>query len=100
MTLPELIQLVDSGELRFVLLEESGEAGGRRFGRRPTELQQAIALWVHVRGVPVDPSLWRLRQEPDAPGPRMMAEQLYDLRPQPPSQPEATPATAKTAAAP
>jgi 4-amino-4-deoxy-L-arabinose transferase-like glycosyltransferase len=103
MTLPELIQLVDSGQLRFVLLDEGSQgaaARGRRFGRRPTELQQAIALWVHARGVPIDPSLWRLRQEPDAPAPRMMAEQLYDLRPQPPSQPEATPATAKTAAAP
>jgi len=95
MTLPALIQLADSGALRFVLLDEPG--GTRRLGRPPTALQLAIASWVHARGVPVDPSLWRRPRPGGAPVARMAAEQLYDLRP---ALPTSTPSAATAAAGP
>ncbi len=101
MTLPALIRLADSGALRFVLLDEPGEGRGpegRRFGRRPTALQKAIATWVRARGVPVDAALWRGPAEGGAQRSRMAAEQLYDLRSDLPSQPAPTQAAATAAA--
>jgi 4-amino-4-deoxy-L-arabinose transferase-like glycosyltransferase len=81
-TLPMLEALVGSGQVRFVLLEETEpmQAGGRarRYNGRRTAAQQAISAWVHDRGELVDPNRWHGEARTVADGGRPMAR-LYDL---------------------
>jgi 4-amino-4-deoxy-L-arabinose transferase-like glycosyltransferase len=79
-TLPVLEALVESGQVRFVLLAESarspGIGGSPRFGMRRTAIQRAVSAWVHERGTLVDPSLWHKGDQTTA---RPMVARLYDL---------------------
>jgi 4-amino-4-deoxy-L-arabinose transferase-like glycosyltransferase len=70
LTADTLAKMVESGQLRFAMLNDlslvSRRLGGEIAG-------QPIADWVRAHGRPVDPSLWR--------GSRRGAMSLYDLRP-------------------
>jgi 4-amino-4-deoxy-L-arabinose transferase-like glycosyltransferase len=81
-TLPMLEALVGSGQVRFVLLEETDptQPGGRarRYNARWTAVQQAISTWVHDRGELVDPNRWHAEARTVSDGARPIA-QLYDL---------------------
>jgi 4-amino-4-deoxy-L-arabinose transferase-like glycosyltransferase len=82
LTPPDLQRLVETGQLRFVMI---GDA--RRWTRRHAS-QQAIDDWVRSHGKPVDPALWRADTEPAReassasayPGARRDPPELYDLR--------------------
>ena len=82
-TLSALQELVQSGQVQFVLLaepERSPEVGrARRYAVRRTAVQQAISAWVHERGVLVDPDRWHATQETAANGGRPVVARLYDL---------------------
>jgi hypothetical protein len=100
-TLPTLQALVETGQVRFVLLTEAGGApdsartpdpgrvfdSGRAFdpGRvrwfaaRQTAEQQAIAAWVHEQGVLVDPNRWQGQGDSAADETRPVVTRLYDL---------------------
>jgi len=106
-TLPALRAMVETGQVRFVLLAEAGgtpdPAGrprsgwalqseqavqpgqvarygrARRFGARRTAEQQAIEAWVHERGVLVDPDRWQAQEDAAADETRPVVMRLYDL---------------------
>jgi 4-amino-4-deoxy-L-arabinose transferase-like glycosyltransferase len=80
LTPPDLQRLVETGQLRFVMIGDT-----RRQTRRHAS-QQAIDDWVRTHGKPVDPALWRAEAEParEASGvyaaARREPPELYDLR--------------------
>ena len=81
-TLPALQALVQSGQVRFVLLDDpNGRRDGRarRFAARRSAAQQAIAAWVREHGVLVDPDRWHPEGETVADGARPMVARLYDM---------------------
>jgi 4-amino-4-deoxy-L-arabinose transferase-like glycosyltransferase len=82
-TLPALEALVETGQVRFVLLEDTerarGAGRGRLLGVRRTPVQQAISAWVRERGVLVDPDRWHAGDDTVADGTRPMEPRLYDL---------------------
>jgi 4-amino-4-deoxy-L-arabinose transferase-like glycosyltransferase len=82
-TLPVLQGLVESGQVRFVLLAEADRTPrtrrGQRYGARRTEAQPAIQAWVHERGVMVDPGRWHRGDDMAADSARPVVTRLYDL---------------------
>jgi len=83
LTVGRLADIVEAGELRFVMV---GGAGGFGLGTTAPSPQAPILQWINEHGRPVDPSLWR--SGPPAtgtgvPGFRNAAPvRLLDLRPQ------------------
>jgi len=83
----QLAHLLDTGQLRFVMLGDL-PAFSRSLGAEAAA--QPIADWVRAHGALVDPRRWR----PDTPASRRLAAwivpmQLYDLRPEAPVVSEA-----------
>jgi 4-amino-4-deoxy-L-arabinose transferase-like glycosyltransferase len=86
-TLPALRDLVSSGQLRYVLLEEP-ELGDRApaGGFRRSARQRDIADWVRANATPVDPEAWRNPTQPELDGSRSDVLRLYDFQtPEPPA---------------
>jgi 4-amino-4-deoxy-L-arabinose transferase-like glycosyltransferase len=82
-TLSALQELVESGQVRFVLLagtdRTSGAGRRQRFGTRRTAAQQAISAWVRERGALVDPDRWHAADGVATDEARPVMVRLYDL---------------------
>jgi 4-amino-4-deoxy-L-arabinose transferase-like glycosyltransferase len=80
LTPPDLQRLVETGQLRFVMIGDT-----RRWTLRYAS-QQAIDDWVRTHGKPVDPALWRAEAEPAREASSVYSTarrdppELYDLR--------------------
>ena len=80
LTPEELARLVDTKQVRFVMLGDLSPSS-RRLGGEAAG--QPIADWVRTRGRPVDPTLWRPESSSRRLAARIEGVQLYDLRPNP-----------------
>jgi 4-amino-4-deoxy-L-arabinose transferase-like glycosyltransferase len=88
LTPPDLKRLVDSRQVRFVLIDTTPpSARWPRANQTPTANQTALNDWVRVNGKKVDAGLWQLKPEesddvlpPDGQRGTEVTSELFDLR--------------------
>lgn len=80
LTLSELDQKVQDGELRFVLLSRGLPTGGAPLQLSDDDPRRQFAVWVRDHGRLVSPLLWRMGQY-NAQGGGQERAVLFDLRP-------------------